>query len=163
MAREEDWRHSWNVFSGEKINPFTKMPVPCSVREEVIVTSATLAASGVAKLAGVPVTASGVGDDLAGVGDDLASQSGIPDHIRAGQVHEAERLSSLGTTKNTVVWRPSQADIDSAAFKVIVGDAKYTTSGLPKGTIIDATEGGLLEIKGGSSSLSSTYQLRLQT
>jgi hypothetical protein len=59
--------------------------------------------------------------------------------------------------------RPSQADINSAAFKVIVGEPQYTSIGLPKGTIFDATKGGLLEIKGGSSPLGSSYQLRLQT
>ena len=32
-----------------------------------------------------------------------------------------------------------------------------------KGSILDATETGLPEIKGGSSVLDSTYQLRLQT
>jgi hypothetical protein len=95
--------------------------------------------------------------------DDVASKSGIPDHLRAGNIHEAERLAELGLEKNTGAWRPSQADIDSAAFDVIVGEPKYTTGGLPKGTIFDATDGGLLEIKGGSSSLSSSYQLRLQT
>jgi len=53
--------------------------------------------------------------------------------------------------------------MDSAAFKVIVGEPKFTASGLPKGTIFDGTLGGNLEIKGGSSVLDSTYQLRLQT
>ncbi len=53
--------------------------------------------------------------------------------------------------------------MESAAFKVIVGDAKFTATGLPKGTIFDSVQGGLLEIKGGSSALKSTYQLRLQT
>lgn len=46
---------------------------------------------------------------------------------------------------------------------MIVGEAKYTKGGKPVGTIIDSTEAGLLEIKGGASPLSSSYQLRLQT
>jgi hypothetical protein len=46
---------------------------------------------------------------------------------------------------------------------VIVGDPKYTRGGLLKGTTLDATEAGLLEIKHGSSVLDSSYQLRLQT
>lgn len=53
--------------------------------------------------------------------------------------------------------------MDSAAFKVIVGEPEFTPGGLPKGTIFDGTLGGNLEIKGGSSMLNSTYQLRLQT
>jgi len=69
----------------------------------------------------------------------------------------------MGVPKNSTIFRPTLADIDCAAFKVIVGGAKYTPGGLPKGTIFDATQGGLREIKGGSSVLNSTYQLRLQT
>jgi hypothetical protein len=60
------------------------------------------------------------------------------------------------------VWRPTAEDVDSAAFKVIVGDAKYTRGGLLKGTIFDSTTGGYTEIKAGSSPLVSSYQLRLQ-
>lgn len=78
-------------------------------------------------------------------------------------MHEADQLAAIGKSKNTDVWRPSQADMDSAAFKVIVGDPKFTPGGLPKGTIFDSLDGGFLEIKGGSSPLSSSYQLRLQT
>src|SRR6185503_14937854 len=66
-------------------------------------------------------------------------------------------------TKNTRVFRPTPDQIDSAAFKVVVGEAKYTQSGLPRGTIIDSAQGGLLEIKGGTSMLNTSYQLRLQT
>jgi hypothetical protein len=72
-------------------------------------------------------------------------------------------LVELGIPKDNTVWRPTQADMDSAAFKVIVGEPKFTPGGLPKGTIFDGTLGGNLEIKGGSSTLDSTYQLRLQT
>ncbi len=84
--------------------------------------------------------------------------------LRAGQLHEAEQLAKLGVDKNTLVFRPTQEQIDSAAFKVIVGDAKYTKGGQVKGTIFDGvSDTGYLEIKGGRSELNSTYQLRLQT
>ena len=46
---------------------------------------------------------------------------------------------------------------------MIVGEAKYTKGGLLRGTTLDATDAGFLEIKGGTSTLNSTYQLRLQT
>jgi len=49
------------------------------------------------------------------------------------------------------------------AFKAIVGDPRYTAGGLARGTVLDSVEHGLAEIKSGSSSLDSTYQLRLQT
>jgi hypothetical protein len=87
----------------------------------------------------------------------------VPAQLEAGTAYETQRLAELGVPGNTAVWRPTAADIDSAAFKVIVGDAKYTAGGLPQGTIFDATQGGLLEIKSGSSVLDSSYQLRLQT
>jgi hypothetical protein len=45
---------------------------------------------------------------------------------------------------------------------VIVGDAKYTQTGLLRGTVPDSTQGGLLEIKSGTSVLDSSYQMRLQ-
>ena len=83
--------------------------------------------------------------------------------LRGGVNYEIERLAELGVPKNNTVWRPTQADMDSAAFKVIVGEPEFTPGGLPKGTIFDGTLGGNLEIKGGSSMLNSTYQLRLQT
>lgn len=44
-----------------------------------------------------------------------------------------------------------------------MGVPKYTKGGQPKGIIFDGVENGYLEIKGGSSALSSTYQLRLET
>lgn len=91
------------------------------------------------------------------------AESRVPAQLRAGTAHEAERLAQLGAPKNTVTWRPTQADIDSAAFKVIVGKPKYTAGSTPKGTIFDVTQGGLREIKGGTSVLDSSYQLRLQT
>ena len=59
--------------------------------------------------------------------------------------------------------RPTPEQVDTATFRAIVGDAKYTPGGQLKGTIFDGVDGGFLEIKGGSSELNSTYQLRLQT
>jgi len=53
--------------------------------------------------------------------------------------------------------------MDSAAFRVIVGEPKFTPGRLPRGTTFDGTLGGNLEIKGGASMLNSSYQLRLQT
>jgi filamentous hemagglutinin len=50
--------------------------------------------------------------------------------------------------------------MNSAAFRVIVGEPKFTNSGQPVGTIPDSFG---LEIKGGSSPLTSSYQLRLMT
>jgi len=54
--------------------------------------------------------------------------------------------------------------VNSAAFKVIVGAPKYTSSGDLVGTIYDGLNtNGLAEVKTGSSVLDSSYQLRLQT
>jgi RHS repeat-associated protein len=83
--------------------------------------------------------------------------------LKAGLEFEAQQLAELDLPKNTMTWRPTLEQTESSAFKVIVGDAKSTEGGLPKGTILDATEAGLVEIKGGSSLLGSSYQLRLQT
>jgi len=93
-------------------------------------------------------------------GCSLAAESSA---MRAGQVFEGNVLAAQNLAKNTGVWRPTAAQIDSSAFKVVVGDARYTRGGLPRGTILDSVEGGFLEIKGGRSILDSTYQLRLQT
>jgi hypothetical protein len=88
---------------------------------------------------------------------------GVANPLRAGQLHEAEQLARLGVEKNNLVFRPSVEQANSAAFKVIVGEPKYTPGGQLKGTIFDGAENGYLEIKGGKSELNSTYQLRLQT
>jgi len=87
----------------------------------------------------------------------------VPTHLEAGRLYEASRLLQMGQPKNTMVWRPTLADIDSATFKVVVGDPRYTPGGQLRGTIYDATEMSLLELKSGSSPLGSNYQLRLQT
>jgi len=83
--------------------------------------------------------------------------------LRAGQLYETEQLAAQGIPKNNTVFTPSVEQTQSAAFKVIVGDAKYTPQGKLQGTIFDGTQGGYLEIKNGTSTLNSTYQLRLQT
>lgn len=88
----------------------------------------------------------------------------VPGQLNAGVDYEAERLEALNLSKNTEVFQPTPEQVQSAAFQVIVGPAQYTPEGDLVGTIADSTEGGgLLEIKGGSSVLNSTYQLRLQT
>lgn len=87
----------------------------------------------------------------------------VPSPLRAGQLHEAEQLAALGIEKNNAVFRPTAEQIDTGTFKAIVGEPKYTAGGQLKGTIFDGVDNGYLEIKGGSSELTSTYQLRLQT
>ena len=88
---------------------------------------------------------------------------GVVTPLKAGVEFEAQQLAALGRTKNDMVWHPSLEQTQSAAFKVIVGEAKYTPGGLLRGTTLDAIDAGLLEIKGGGSPLDSSYQLRLQT
>jgi len=47
---------------------------------------------------------------------------------------------------------------------VIVGEPKYTAGNKLKGTIFDGVDAsGYTEIKGGSSELNTSYQLRLET
>ena len=63
-----------------------------------------------------------------------------------------------------IAFSPTHAQVNSATFKLIVGNAKYTAKGVPVGTIYDVSVGaGIGEIKNGSSVLNSSYQLRLQT
>lgn len=50
--------------------------------------------------------------------------------------------------------------MNSAAFRVIVGTPKFTAAGDPVEVITDSIG---LEIKGGTTPLYSTYQLRLMT
>jgi hypothetical protein len=96
-------------------------------------------------------------------GEGVVTNSAVSNPLRSGQLHEAEQLAQLGIEKNTSVFRPTPEQVDTATFRAIVGDAKYTPGGQLKGTIFDGVDGGYLEIKGGSSELNSTYQLRLQT
>lgn len=58
---------------------------------------------------------------------------------------------------------PTVAQTNSSAFQIVVGQPRFTGTGLTVGTIVDAMPAGLLEIKGGTSILNSSYQLRLQT
>jgi hypothetical protein len=93
----------------------------------------------------------------------VTPRSVVPAQLPAGVVWETEQLAAAGRNKHTRVWRPDEADIQSTLFKAIVGDAKYTRGGQPVGTIFDAADGDFLELKGGTSVLDSTYQLRIQT
>jgi hypothetical protein len=97
---------------------------------------------------------------LAGRGASTAASTGSPAQLVAGRAFEAQQLDVLGLSKNTNVWRPTAAQADSSAFRVIVGEAKQTPGGQLTGVIPDAAG---LEIKGGSSALGSSYQLRLMT
>ena len=71
--------------------------------------------------------------------------------LRAGQLHEAGQLAALNVPKNDALFTPSLEQTQTAAFKAIVGDAKYTPGGKLKSTIFDGVEGGYLEIKTGNS------------
>jgi RHS repeat-associated protein len=87
----------------------------------------------------------------------------IVNYLTQGVDYEAQRLTALNLPKNTTVFQPTADQVQSAAFQVIVGPPQYTAGGQLVGTISDSTAGGLTEIKGGSSVLNSSYQLRLQT
>lgn len=91
------------------------------------------------------------------------SSSKVPSHLLQGKADEALELAASNLQKNNAVWRPSDADLQSDLFKELVGDAKYTKKGKPIGTILDSTGAGNVEIKTGKSTLSSSYQQRLQT
>jgi RHS repeat-associated protein len=94
-------------------------------------------------------------------GGNLSANS-VPSQLSAGVDYEAARLAARDVSKNTTIFQPTPEQVDSAAFQVIVGEPQYTAGGQLVGTIYDSTQGGLLEIKGGSSTLNSSYQLRLQ-
>lgn len=81
----------------------------------------------------------------------------------SGLAAEAHALHALRLEKNTEVWRPSAEQVASPAFRLIVGDPRYTATGLARGTVLDSVSRELAEIKSGASPLDSTYQLRLQT
>lgn len=88
---------------------------------------------------------------------------GIPRPLASGQAAEVRALGALRIRKNTEIWRPSPAQIESPDFKQIVGQAQYTDRGFARGTVVDSVETGFAEIKSGQSVLKPTYQLRLQT
>ncbi|EEF59768.1 YD repeat protein [Pedosphaera parvula Ellin514] len=89
-------------------------------------------------------------------------QNVVPPQLPEGVDYEAERLAARGVPKNTSVFQPTPEQTQTAAFQIIVGPPKYTPGGQLIGTISDGARNGLLEIKGGSSTLYSTYQMRLQ-
>jgi RHS repeat-associated protein len=97
------------------------------------------------------------------IADADAALNSVPSQLTQGVDYEAQRLAALNASKNTVVFQPTPEQVQSAAFQVIVGEPEYTPGGQLVGTIADSTQGGLLEIKGGSSPLNSSYQLRLGT
>jgi hypothetical protein len=85
------------------------------------------------------------------------------DHLRLGREFESKELARNGLDKETYTRRPTEEQIQSTAFKIIVGEPKYTNGGKLTGTIFDSTGNLLTEIIFGRSTLSSSYQLRLQT
>jgi len=92
--------------------------------------------------------------------DNAAGDTGPPAQLKAGQKFEQQQLAALGVAKNTTIWRPTSEQMNSAAFQIIVGEPKFSPSGAPVGVITDSAG---LEIKGGTSPLVSSYQLRLMT
>jgi RHS repeat-associated protein len=88
--------------------------------------------------------------------------SSVPPQLTFGRQWEADRLKALGLTKNTSIFAPSVADTNTDLFREIVGKPQFTGSGNPVGTIFDSIGDGNLEIKGGSSTLKTSYQIRLQ-
>ena len=85
-----------------------------------------------------------------------------PDSMRLGQLVEGPALQTIGSS-GKVTFTPTEDQINSAAFQVIVGEPQYTPSGDPVSTIYGgSTASGPAEIKPGSSVLGSSYQLRLQ-
>ena len=117
-------------------------------------------------IVGVSAARSLLGSATARVGTSTAARlapSAVPSHLTAGRAYHAERVAAFGAAENTAVWRPTMQQTETAAFRVVVGQPSFTPGGLPVGTTIDVTQGGLLEFKSGSSVLNSSYQLRLQT
>lgn len=92
----------------------------------------------------------------------LRARAASPSPLTEGIQAEARTLDALGRRKNRAVWRPSPEQIQSPAFRRIVGTPQYTARGHARGTIVDSAEQGLAEIKSGRSRLEPCYQLRLQ-
>ena len=93
----------------------------------------------------------------------LALESEVPPQLTAGQEFEAYQLDLAGLNKNSTVLRPTPDQVNSATFRAVVGNPAYTPGGQLRGTIFDSVDNGYFEIKGGSSPLDTSYQLRLQT
>ncbi|UCD58262.1 MAG: RHS repeat-associated core domain-containing protein, partial [Candidatus Hydrogenedentota bacterium] len=121
----------------------------------------------------VPVTGTLEGPSLTGTRPGISPpgkyvsgpprRGGQQPHLHAGRVFERQQLATMGRRHGTQTFRPSPEEAQSAAFRVIVGEPKYTRGGQLRGTIFDVSEGAAVEIKGGRSPLGSSYQLRLQT
>jgi hypothetical protein len=89
-----------------------------------------------------------------------AKPSNSPPQLPKGKAWELDQLKQLGKPPNETTWRPTEDQIRSAAFNVIVGPAKYTRGGKPLGVKVDSAG---LELKHGTKALESSYQLRLMT
>jgi hypothetical protein len=128
-----------------------------SVFASIMLTAATEGLGDILAAAGgtaADAAAGGAADDAA------ATAGGSPPQLSAGRAWEAQQLNTLKVAKNTTVWRPTADQMNSAAFRVIVGEPKFTPDGLPMGVITDSIG---LELKGGGKALESSYQLRLMT
>lgn len=87
-----------------------------------------------------------------------------PGQLPAGRAFEMSDSAQAGIIKDNRTIRPEQLEVESAAFRVIVGRAKLTSTGRFKGTIPDGTTSAdFIETKSGFSPLYSSYQMRLQT
>jgi RHS repeat-associated protein len=92
---------------------------------------------------------------------EAAAATGSPTQLVDGRAFEAQQLEELGVSKfKGPAWQPSREMMDSAAFHVIVGEPRFTPGGQAVGVIPDSIG---LEIKGGTSPLRTSYQLRLMT
>jgi RHS repeat-associated protein len=119
------------------------------------------AAANSAAKAGKVALALEEGGNISRMVSGAAKASGSPAQLVRGRAWEAAELAKAGLAGNDEVWRPTAEQIASAAFKVIVGPAKYTAkTGLAVGVKVDSIG---LELKGGVKVLESSYQLRLMT
>ncbi|WP_325089071.1 hypothetical protein [Burkholderia contaminans] len=93
----------------------------------------------------------------------LAANLGSVSPMANGKAVEGGQLNALQSA-GKITFQPSLDQVNSVAFQLIVGQPRYTPSGSLVSTIYDgSTTTGLAELKNGSSSLGSSYQLRLQT
>lgn len=95
---------------------------------------------------------SGTVDSLATMENAERAAGDVPAALRSRQIAEAGQLKARSST-GKVRFTPTPTQIDSAAFKVIVGDAKHTANGTPVGTIYGGlNSNSLAEVKVGESS-----------
>jgi LysM repeat protein len=94
----------------------------------------------------------------------VAIESRVPSQLLRGQAVEAEQLALQGGGDfRKSLYRPSVEDININLFRQIVGEPKYTPSGLLRGTYPDFEDAFVVqEIKSGGSDLRDNYQMRLQ-